>query len=160
MKKIHEDHQGIERCCRRVRSSVWWLGVSSQVTHMVRQCSECTKNSTKQYLPNMAFHRSYGEITGLRLAQFTNSYEYNRITSSPRFPQSNGQAECIVKTVADIIEVSRSLYGTSNCHTTPLPWCTLSPAELCMGRKLRKTIPQSDKHLIPPTSMYLQSGLT
>ncbi len=33
-------------------------------------------------------------------------------------------------------------------RTTPLPWCGLSPAELCMGRKLRTPIPQSDKLLI------------
>ncbi len=46
LQKIHEGHQGIERCRGRVTSSVWWPGVSSQVAQMVQQCPECAKNST------------------------------------------------------------------------------------------------------------------
>ena len=36
-----------------------------------------------------------------------------------------------------------------NYRTTPLPWCGLSPAELLMGRKLRTTLPQHLKVLVP-----------
>ena len=37
-------------------------------------------------------------------------------------------------------------------RSTPLSWCKLSPAELCMGRKLRSLIPQTNTHLIPQWS--------
>ena len=43
MKRIHEGHQGIERCRMRVRSSVWWPNISSQVTEMVKKCPKCAK---------------------------------------------------------------------------------------------------------------------
>ena len=41
--KIHQGHQGIERCRLRVTTSVWWPGVSSQMETFVRQCSTCTR---------------------------------------------------------------------------------------------------------------------
>ena len=31
MKKIHEGHQGIQRCQMRVKSSVWWPGIANQI---------------------------------------------------------------------------------------------------------------------------------
>ena len=31
MLKIHEGHQGVERCRSRLRTSVWWPGAASQV---------------------------------------------------------------------------------------------------------------------------------
>ena len=34
-------------------------------------------------------------------------------------------------------------------RSTSLPWCELSPAELSMGRKIRSTVPQTNKHLVP-----------
>ena len=36
-----------------------------------------------------------------------------------------------------------------SCHTTPLPWCHLSPAELLMGRQLKTNVPQIKDHYIP-----------
>jgi len=41
-------------------------------------------------------------------------------------------------------------------RATPLPWCSLSPAELSMGRKLRTLVPQTDRHLVPEWS-YLKA---
>ena len=43
MLKIHEGHQGVERCRERVRSSVWWPGVTSQVKQFVENCRECAR---------------------------------------------------------------------------------------------------------------------
>ena len=34
-------------------------------------------------------------------------------------------------------------------RATPLPWCSISPAELLMGRKIRTTIPLTAKQLTP-----------
>ncbi len=36
--KIHEGHQGIQRCRSRANSSVWWPGLSKQIMQMVRSC--------------------------------------------------------------------------------------------------------------------------
>ena len=40
-------------------------------------------------------------------------------------------------------------------RATPIPWCGYSPAELCMGRRIRTAVPQSSAMLIPHWS-YLK----
>ena len=39
-------------------------------------------------------------------ADFTKAYGFQHITSSPRFPQSNGEAECMVKTIKGLLRSS------------------------------------------------------
>ena len=41
LEKIHQGHQGIERCRQRVSSSVWWPGVSKDMENFVRSCPTC-----------------------------------------------------------------------------------------------------------------------
>ena len=41
--KLHQGHQGIQRCRARIYS-VWWPGVSSYVEDFLRQCPECSKS--------------------------------------------------------------------------------------------------------------------
>lgn len=83
-------------------------------------------------------------------AQFMKSYSVQHITSSPKFPQSNGQAERMVRRVKHILKRSKDPYRAMlSYRTTPLPWCNLSPSELLMGRCLRTTLPQTTKHLVP-----------
>ena len=36
LKRIHEGHQGIERCRMRVKTSVWWPGVTNQIAQLVK----------------------------------------------------------------------------------------------------------------------------
>ena len=83
-------------------------------------------------------------------AKFASSFEFNHITSSPRFPLSNGQAERTVQTVKRILTNSGDLYIVLlSYRATPLPRCNLSPAELCVGRRLRTSLPIATKQLIP-----------
>ena len=37
--KLHDGHQGIERCHMRAKSAVWWPGITNQLTQMVQNCS-------------------------------------------------------------------------------------------------------------------------
>ncbi len=81
------------------------------------------------------------------------------ITSSPRFPQSYGQVERFVKTMKAMMSKSEDLYlALLSYRSTPLPWCSLSPAELCMGRKIRTTIPQSNQLLIKFTNFQTETS--
>ena len=83
-------------------------------------------------------------------ATFAEEYSFKHVTSSPLYPQSNGQAERTVQTVKKILRQSEDIYkGLLVYRSTPMPWCSLSPAELLMGRKLRTPLPLTDKHLIP-----------
>lgn len=78
------------------------------------------------------------------MQEFAELYGFSLITSSPHYPQANGEAERAVKTVKGLLKISLLSH-----KTTPLPWCGLSPAELLMGRCLRTDVPQLAKHFIP-----------
>lgn len=39
--RIHEGHQGIAKCRRRVSHSVWWPGLCKQLGDMATNCREC-----------------------------------------------------------------------------------------------------------------------
>jgi len=43
--RIHEGHQGIERCRMRTKSSVWWPGIASQITSLIENCPTCAKEA-------------------------------------------------------------------------------------------------------------------
>lgn len=226
MEKIHAGHQGMERCCLRLRSSVWWPGARTQMMQMVQQCAVCAKaaNHTKKeplmtsplpaypwqivgsdlfevkgvhYLLTVDYFSRYPEIVKLpattstaiivalksifsrhgipeivrsdngpqyasqEFATFADSYGFRLVTSSPRYPQSNGQAERAVQTVKQILtkqllQPSSDIYmALLSYRATPLPWCQLSPAELLMGRCIRTPVPQTDDQLVPKWP-YLQ----
>ena len=80
-------------------------------------------------------------------------------TSSPHYPQSNGQAERAVKTVMKLLKESTDqCLALLSYRTTPLPCCGLSLAELSQGRHLRSDVPQTKEHLVPHWS-YIEEFL-
>ena len=214
MSRIHEGHQGIERCRMRAKNSVWWPGISKMLTKLVTECPVCVRDSTvrkeplmptslpdypwqvvgsdlfslkgEQYLVVVDYFSRFPEVfkltstvTGSVIAALKslfsryglpgilrsdNGPQYNsdefamymkehgirHVTSSPYYPQSNGQAERTVQTVKRLFKRSADPYqALLSYRATPLPWCNLSPAELLMGRRLRTMVPQTDKALIP-----------
>ena len=49
--KVHGGHQGAEKCQLRVKQSVWWPGVASQVQQFVENCQECAREARPQKEP-------------------------------------------------------------------------------------------------------------
>ncbi|UYV71909.1 K02A2.6-like [Cordylochernes scorpioides] len=82
-------------------------------------------------------------------ANFARQYGFTHVTSSPRFPQSNGMAEAGVKIAKLILKKNQDpSLGLLEYRSTPLEnGC--SPAELLMGRKLRTTLPIAPENLNP-----------
>ena len=39
--KLHQGHQGIQRCRARARKAVWWPQISNHIEHMIQSCPEC-----------------------------------------------------------------------------------------------------------------------
>ena len=74
---------------------------------------------------------------------------FTHCTSSPKFPQANGEAERAVKTVKQFLEKNSDLYIAMLAYrSTPLE-NGHSPAELLMGRKLRTTLSVVEEQLKP-----------
>ncbi|XP_062519247.1 uncharacterized protein K02A2.6-like [Corticium candelabrum] len=90
------------------------------------------------------------QYTAWETKEFANAYGFVMITSSPRYPQSNGIMERMVKsseqllTKTDDPHLALIVYGF-----TLLPWCTFSPLELLMERRLGTTMSQSTAQLTP-----------
>ena len=214
LKKIHEGHQGIQRCRLRAKQSVWWPGISTQIEEQVKSCPHCVKETQqrkeplmptplpdypwqkvgsdlfelngKPYLITVDYFSRYPEVTTLsstlslsvitalkssfarygipeivatdngpqfssqEFKLFAREYNFHHQTSSPHFPQSNGQVERGVKTVKKLLKDAKDPHLSLLAYrSTPLPWCKLSPAELLMGRNIRSNIPQVQETLIP-----------
>ncbi|UYV76749.1 K02A2.6-like [Cordylochernes scorpioides] len=82
-------------------------------------------------------------------ANFAMQYGFTLVTSSPRFPQSNGMAEAGVKIAKLILKKNQDpSLGLREYRSSPLK-NGYSPAELLMGRKLRTTLPIAPENLNP-----------
>ena len=44
LQRIHEGHQGINKCGARANRPVWWAGISSQITALVQNCQSCSEH--------------------------------------------------------------------------------------------------------------------
>ena len=159
LSKIHEGHQGIQKCRLRANTSVWWPGISKHIKDLIEQCPACVKEHTprkeplmptdlpdypwqkigtdlffmnganylvavnyfsryletiklksmtsgniieglKSFFPDTASQRLFSATMdhSCEFAEFASLYNFQHVTSSPVFPQSNGQAERTVQT--------------------------------------------------------------
>ncbi|KAJ8356744.1 hypothetical protein SKAU_G00195380 [Synaphobranchus kaupii] len=80
---------------------------------------------------------------------FATEYGFTHVTSSPRYPQANGEAERAVATVKGLWKGGGNKTKALMIYrATPLG-NGYSPAQLLMGRQLRTTIPQLPTSLLP-----------
>lgn len=94
------------------------------------------------------------EFSTIEFIDFSNKWKFEHMTSSPRYPQSNGQVERAIQTVKNILR--KTAYDQSDFNlgllefsNTPTSSEIPSPAELLNNRKLRS--------IVPCTSVLLQT---
>ncbi|GFR75786.1 Pol polyprotein [Elysia marginata] len=85
------------------------------------------------------------------LSNFGTDWNFCHITSSPRFPQSNGPAESAVKIAKRIMKQSDPLLALMVYRSTPVASIGVSSSELALGRKIRTTLPMLPSKLEPRT---------
>ena len=96
LRKVHQGHQGIQRCRQRVSTAVWWPGVSREIETLVNSCPVCQKNTApgrqpllQSTLPDYPFERVASDlfeingVTYLLLVDYFSRYiEVNKLTST------------------------------------------------------------------------------
>lgn len=84
--------------------------------------------------------------------EFANTYQFQHVTSSPHYPQANGEAERAVGTVKSLWKKETDQTEALLAYrATPLEH-GYSPAQLLMGRHLRTTVSQPATSLVPQWS--------
>ena len=73
--------------------------------------------------------------------EFAREYGFVHVTSSPHFPQSNGEAERAVRTVKNLLKKPCDPYLALLGYRSTLLAVGYTPSELLMCRKLRTTVP-------------------
>ena len=89
---------------------------------------------------------------------FTETYGFVHTTSSPYFPQSNGEVERAMQTAKKILKQDDPFLALMAYRATPVHPTQTSPCQLIMGRQIRTRIPTLEKNLLPqwPTKIEVQ----
>ena len=101
------------------------------------------------------------QYSSREFAKFSKHYGFVHCTSSPKYPQSYGEAERGVQTDKALLKKTEDLYLALLAYrSTPISNTGYSPAELLMNRKLRTTLPILPMDLKPKVPDYskLQSS--
>ena len=97
-------------------------------------------------------------FSSTEFAKFVDQWNFQHVTSSPRYPQSNGKAENAVRTVERLFTKCRAA-GVSefqallDWRNTPSEGMDMSPAQRLLGRRCKTLLPTSGSLLTPEFSL-------
>lgn len=103
-----------------------------------------TKSIFAQHgIPEVVISDNGSQFSATSYAEFAKEYHFQHITSSPYFPQSNGEAERAVGAIKALLNEEQNPYLAILAYrSTPLQ-VGYSPSELLMSRKIGSTVPLS-----------------
>ena len=117
-----------------------------EVAHLVQAtASEVVKHNKSIFarhgIPETVIFNNGPQYTSERYSEFAKLYQFQHITSSPYYPQSNGEAERAVGTIKSLLKKCKDPYLALLTYHSTLLAIGYSPAELLMNRILWNTVP-------------------
>ena len=110
------------------------------------------KNSFAHHgIPETVISDNGTQFTSAEFKTFPVDWNFQHVTSSPHYPQSNGEAERAVKTAKELLKQDDIFLALLTYRSTPIPDLGASPAELAFSRRLRTTLPSLPGTLTPRT---------
>jgi hypothetical protein len=133
---------------------------SKAVTDIVH----CLKQHFARYgLPDQVMSDN-SPFKSAEFSRFAAKYEFEHITSSPNYAQSNGRVENAIRTVKRLLTKAREEHSDPylallDWRNTPAEQLGPSPAQLLMGRRTRTRLPTNNRLLDTPLSTTASTAL-
>ena len=113
-----------------------------------------TSQFARYGLPEMLVSDNGPPFSSEEFRAFTTELDLQHVTSSPRYPQSNGKVENSVKTVKNLMRKAQEdgknpLWALMMWRNTPSEGMTVSPAQKLFGRACRTFLPTLRSTLLP-----------
>ena len=110
--------------------------------------------SARYGIPNVLVTDNGPQFAAAEFATFASKWGFQHVTSSPRYPQSNGKAENAVKTVKRLFskcsETGQSEFlALLDWRNTPMEGLGSSPAQRFLRRRCRTQLPMTETLLKP-----------
>ena len=100
-------------------------------------------------LPKLVISDNGPQFSSMEFKYFAKSWGFTHVTSSPRYPKANGEAERAVRTAKAILSKNSNPYlGLLAYRTAPIH-NGKTPSQLLMSRQLRTTLPMGPGKLAP-----------
>lgn len=126
---------------------------------------DCLKDIfSRQGIPETVMSDNGPQFTSQSFNRFSREWGFTHITSSPHYPQSNGQVERAIQTVKNILKKTledRIDYRMALLEylNTPISQNLASPAELLQSRKMRSILPTPKALLMPKVQLNTKETL-
>ena len=125
-----------------------------EIAHLTNMTSGQTIGKTKNMfahwgIPDEVVTDNGTQFFSDEFRVFAETYGFGHTTSSPYFPQSNGEVETAVQTAKKILKQDDRFLALMAYRATPVQPIQTSPCQLIMGRQIRTRIPTLEKNLLP-----------
>ncbi|XP_033110101.1 uncharacterized protein K02A2.6-like [Anneissia japonica] len=170
LRKIHRGHLGISKCRGRAAISILWPGMSAMIEDIeyllvvdyysrwiaIEQLVDTSSRGIIDILrklfavhgiPDTVVSDNGPQYSSKEFRYFSRNWNFVHVTSSPRDPKANGEAERSVRTAKAILKKNDDPYlALLSYRSSPLQ-NGKSPSELLMNRRLRTQLPTIDAQL-------------
>ena len=134
------------------------LGVDASSNNVIRALKQIF---SEHGIPSKVYSDNGAQYTADAFVTFAREWAFDHITSSPRYPKSNGLIERHVNTVKAALIKARQANADPDLallclRTTPISSSIPSPLEILTGRKVRANLPMK---LSPHTNPNIRAEL-